>query len=557
MADASAQPLDVVLCWHMHQPWYRVDDAFVRPWVYLHALKDYADMASHLEAVPGARAVVNFVPTLVEQIDLYAAEFAAWRERRAPFSDPLLQALATRAMPADPAARRALVTTCSEIAYRRARERHPPLGVLVDFCHPLRGSPDLGRYLSDAAVEDLLVGAHLAWIGEFDRRIDARAHALLRKGSGYDFRDRELLLELVAERIEGLLPRYRTLATRGTIELGMSPWAHPLLPLLLDFASAREASRELALPTAAAYPGGGERARWHFAAGRETFARAFSVRPSGCWPPEAALSDAALALVDDEGFAWAVSSGAVLRQSLDAASHADSVHRSATLGRHRTRIFFRDDGLSDLIGFVYKDWSAGAAVDDLVRHLEHIAAGRRRDDAVVTIALDGENAWEHFPGNGFEFLHTLYGRLAHHPALRLTTFSEHLARTPAAAHLDHLVAGSWVHGSLTTWIGHADKNLAWDRLVEAKRAADAAPRSEALARALGVCEGSDWFWWLGDVHGAEVVGPFDALYRAQLAALYRVLGVAPPVDLGAPLARASGSGAHVMMPTDGPRGASD
>lgn len=539
----------------MHQPWYRVGESFARPWVYLHVLKDYADMAGHLESVPGARAVVNFVPTLIEQIEVYATELAAWRECRASFTDPLLQALAAPSLPTDPEGRLALVQSCLAIAYERGRERHPPLGVLLDFCLPLRGAPALGHYLSDAAIEDLLVGVHLAWLGEYDHLEDPRARALLNKGVGYAFADREMLLDLITERVGGILARYRVLAERGTVELAMSPWAHPILPLLLDFATAREASPGLALPAAPTYPGGDARARWHFAAGRETFIRAFGSAPAGCWPPEAALSDAAAALVDEEGFVWAVSSGTVLRQSLDAEAHAEAVHRAVVLGDRQTRFFFRDDGLSDLIGFAYKDWPAAAAVDDLVRHLENIAAERRRDDAVVTIALDGENAWEHFSGNGFEFLRTLYARLASHSALRLTTFSEHLSRAPAPARIEGLVAGSWVHGALTTWIGHADKNLAWDRLVDAKRAFDLAPSSAPLARALGICEASDWFWWLGDVHGPEVVEQFDTLYRAQLGVLYQTLGVAPPPDLTTPLGRASGAGAHVMLPTDDGRGA--
>ena len=65
------KPLNIVLCWHMHQPDYRGPDGsdYELPWVYLHGLKDYSDMASHLEKHGDARAVVNFAPVLLEQID--------------------------------------------------------------------------------------------------------------------------------------------------------------------------------------------------------------------------------------------------------------------------------------------------------------------------------------------------------------------------------------------------------------------------------------------------------------------------------------------------------
>ena len=55
----------------MHQPQYRnlLTGRQLRPWAYLHGIKDYVDMAVHLESVPEACAVVNFSPVLLEQLD--------------------------------------------------------------------------------------------------------------------------------------------------------------------------------------------------------------------------------------------------------------------------------------------------------------------------------------------------------------------------------------------------------------------------------------------------------------------------------------------------------
>ncbi|MGH8865832.1 MAG: hypothetical protein ACREVZ_14505, partial [Burkholderiales bacterium] len=54
--------LDLVLLWHMHQPDFRdhATGEYAQPWVYLHAIKDYSDMAAHFENHPKVRAVVNF-----------------------------------------------------------------------------------------------------------------------------------------------------------------------------------------------------------------------------------------------------------------------------------------------------------------------------------------------------------------------------------------------------------------------------------------------------------------------------------------------------------------
>ena len=168
---------------------------------------------------------------------------------------------------------------------------------------------------------------------------------------------------------------------------------------------------------------------------------------------------------------------------------------------------------------------------------------------MVSIILDGENAWEHYPENGYYFLSALYRRLADHPGIELTTFSEALERCPVPAELPRLVAGSWVYGTFSTWIGDPDKNRGWDMLGAAKRACDAALASgrlgeEQRARALkqlAVCEGSDWFWWFGDYNPADTVSDFDRLYRRHLSNLYRLIGKEPPAYLEQPLTHGGGA----------------
>jgi len=109
------------------------------------------------------------------------------------------------------------------------------------------------------------------------------------------------------------------------------------------------------------------------------------------------------------------------------------------------------------------------------------------------------------------------------------------------------VAGSWVQGTLATWMGDADKNAAWDLLCDAKLAYDEAlPRLSRTAwaaaqRQLALCESSDWFWWFGDYNPAEAVQQFDRLYRRQLANLYRLLGMPVPPALSVPICEGRGS----------------
>jgi alpha-amylase/alpha-mannosidase (GH57 family) len=546
--------LKVVLAWHMHQPQYRdlAAGAYRLPWTYLHATKDYVDMAAHLEAVPAARAVVNFAPLLLEQLADYAAQIDRFQRDGTIIGDPLLAALAGESMPAAATARRAIVSACRRAHDRRMIERFPAFLALDELAARIEAQPFHLAYLNDGFLADLLVWYHLAWIGETVRRSDRRVRRLMDRERGYTPADRRELLGLMGELIASVVPRYRALAERGQVELSVTPYAHPILPLLLDFASAHQAQPAAPLP-ARRYPGGEERARWHIRHGQETFERHFGFRPAGCWPAEGAVCEPSLAMLAGAGVTWAASGQGVLTHSLHAAGHAPHALKEAWLYKpYRTpggpACFFRDDDLSDRIGFRYASWHADDAVADLVQALEHSAeVSRDHPDRVASIVLDGENAWEHYPENGYYFLGALYRRLAESPTLELTTFREALKTSPPHD-LPRLVAGSWVYGNFSTWIGDAQKNRGWEMLIEAKEAFDRATipadNRAAAERQLAVCEGSDWFWWFGDYNPAATVSDFDALFRLHLANLYRLIGREVPETVTHAFAHGHGAPVH-------------
>ncbi|WP_127477694.1 glycoside hydrolase family 57 protein [Sulfurivermis fontis] len=541
----SANPrLKVVLCWHMHQPQYfdLESGQYQLPWTYLHAIKDYVDMAAIIEAVPGARAVINFAPTLLEQLDDYALMVRDYLNRGAPLRDPLLAALVAPALPGDAEQRLLLIKNCLRANEIRLIDRFPQFRLLADIARCVEGAPRMVRYLDEQYLIDLLVWYHLAWMGETVRRGDSRVQQLMERGSGYTQADRRLLLQLIGELLDSVVPRYRRLAQDGRIELSVTPYAHPIMPLLLDIQSAREAMPEARLPLLEKYPGGEARVRWHVREGIRVFEQHFGSRPRGCWPSEGGVSTATVRLLAEEGFVWAASGESVLRNSLHRAAvpRSQCIHRPYQVDGAAMYCFFRDDGLSDLIGFTYANWHADDAVNNLVHHLENIAAACAEEpNRVVSIIMDGENAWEYYPENGFHFLSALYRRLATHPGLELTTFGDCVDAGLVPTPLSQLVAGSWVYGTFSTWIGEVDKNHAWDLLGDAKRAFDAAVAAgrlsgERLREAelqLGVCEGSDWFWWFGDYNPADSVRDFDRLFRMQLAKLYRLIGEEPPASI--------------------------
>src|SRR5262249_61037937 len=97
--------LPVVLLWHMHQPQYRdaITGQYTLPWTYLHAIKDYTDMAAHLEANPAARAVVNFTPVLIEQLEELARRIREHLESGAPLPAAVRALLGPAPLPQRPA----------------------------------------------------------------------------------------------------------------------------------------------------------------------------------------------------------------------------------------------------------------------------------------------------------------------------------------------------------------------------------------------------------------------------------------------------------------------
>jgi len=559
--------LIVCLYWHMHQPDYRdyVSGEFTLPWTYLHAIKDYTDMAYHLEANPEARATFNFVPVLLDQLDEYTRQFAEGK-----VIDPLLSLLAVQKVDNLTAGQRSLIfDSCFKNNHTKMIEPFPHYHRLFElFKHiEVQGEQDDFNYLSNQYLMDLLVWYHLAWTGESVRRNHELVARLMTKGCQFSATDRRELYDLIGELIAGIVPRYRKLMEKGQVEITSTPHFHPILPLLLDFDSAHEAMPGATLPEYDRYPGGINRANAHIESAIESHCARFGQPPQGMWPAEGGLSQAALMLLAKHGMRWAATGEGVLAHSLGRLYGASLPQRQDYLYKpyqvsdsgKEIICFFRDDHLSDKIGFEYRSWHGRDAVMDFMHELEAV---RQRTDPsetpVVSIILDGENAWEYYPYNAYYFLTELYEALAEHPYIEMATFSEltrhctDLANNEellelesfhganiALENLPYLVAGSWVYGNFSTWIGSPDKNRGWDLLCEAKKSYDLVITSGRLSaaekvlaeRQLGDCEGSDWFWWFGDYNPSHSVQSFDYLYRHNLANLYRMLKLPPPKTL--------------------------
>ncbi|ACT50518.1 glycoside hydrolase family 57 protein [Methylovorus glucosotrophus] len=547
------------LYWHMHQPDYRdtLTGQYVLPWTYLHAIKDYTDMAWHLEANPQARVTFNFVPVLLDQLEDYSDQFATGDIR-----DPLLALLAEEALD------NISTDQCNLIIDSCFKSHHEKM--LAPFAHyqrlhniykalQIEGSAAF-NYLSAQYKADLLVWYHLAWTGESIRRTNTFVQKLMEKGTQFTLDERRALFRLIGELISGLIPRYKALQDQGRIELSTTPHYHPIVPLLLDFKSTRDAMPYAPLPHSPRYPGGSDRACAHIRQAQASHATRFGKPATGMWPAEGAVSYATLTLMAQHGLKWAATGEGVLTHSLYKSFEGFGLAKQDYLyqpyritdGHHDILCFFRDDGLSDKIGFEYSKLYASEAVSDFIRSLEQIqSANTRTQCPVVSVILDGENAWEYYPYNAYYFLSELYAALVDHPNIEMATFSDILAmpgNTVAMETLPEVAAGSWVYGSFSTWIGSAEKNRGWDLLCDAKECYDRAMQDGLLTqeeivaceRQLAICEGSDWFWWFGDYNSAMSVDSFDRLYRRNLSNLYHLLKLPVPEVLNHPISVGAG-----------------
>ncbi len=552
-------PIKLVLCWHMHQPYYRsvIDKQYQLPWVYLHAIKDYADMIAHLEAHPKAKAVINFVPVLLEQIDDYRQQLHDYLHHATRMHDPLLNWLAgVDKISKKLSVRTHIIQACQKAHAAQMIDPYPQYKKLLDIVthlhHPQQLDNESISYLNTQYFIDLLMWYHLAWLGYTVKQHDPRCGVLLAKGKNFNPEDRRTLLSIIHDILDTLLPRYQKLAQAGQIELSMTPYAHPITPLLLDFNSTSCATPQALLPEAAHYPGGKERAKWHIEKGLDCFQHYFQQQPTGVWLAEGAMSEESIQLLDEYHIHWSASGEAVwhnsARKSADPQEHLDkktTLFSPCQLQQSQCQLFFRDDGLSDLIGFQYKDWNTEDAINDFCQHIQNIASAQAENvqDHVISIIMDGENAWEYYPDNAYHFLDALYRCLTQHPQIELSTFEAIYQQQLPCHTFSSLCAGSWVFGSFSTWMGDKDKNKAWDYLVAAKKAYDKVIASNKLTteqqqlatQQLAMCESSDWFWWFGDYNPSESVQAFDQLFRQHLLKLYQLLQLEPPIYLDIPI----------------------
>jgi len=539
--------LRVIVLWHQHQPFYKdlVTGEYRLPWVRLHALKDYYGMVKLLDEFPNVHQTFNLVPSLITQIQDYANGTA---------HDPFLRVAAVPARDLTSTERLFALQYLFQANPVNMIGRYPRYQELWGRFRSAGDSPERAeKYFQPQDFTDLQVLSQIAWFDEFFLD-EPNTAALIKKGRGYSLEDQGFVIARQMELLGRVLPAHATAAQAGRIEISTSPFYHPILPLVCDTNMGGVSTPGLALPqNRFRRP---EDAREQLLRGLDLHSEVFGVRPVGVWPSEGSVSEEALSIAQSLGVKWMATDEGVLGRSLginfgrdgggrlpaQTAEKLYAIHRFEN-GQTEMHLVFRDHTISDLIGFVYSGMPPQDAANHLLQNIRNAAQpvldqGR---DAVVSIILDGENAWEYYPQSGREFLRRFYERLQREPGVEAVTVSEAIARQHDFNRFSSLVPGSWIDANFNVWIGAPEDNRSWDYLYHARNFySEAAPRASEAQRALAfqellIAEGSDWNWWYGPEHSSANDREFDELYRKHLSNVYQAMGATPPDYLAQPI----------------------
>jgi alpha-amylase/alpha-mannosidase (GH57 family) len=539
--------LRLIFLWHQHQPFYKdlVTGEYRLPWVRLHALKDYYGMVKLLDEFPDVHQNFNLVPSLITQIQDYVAGTA---------QDPFLKVAATPAKDLTQKERLFALQYLFQANHANVIGRYPRFRELLERFREHAYLPEKAEKYFDAQhFTDLQVLSQIAWFDEFFLE-DKDIAVLIKKERNYSLDDQSFVIKRERELLAKVLPAYADAAKKGSIEISATPFYHPILPLVCDTNAGAISSPGLPLPqNRFRHP---EDAREQLVRALDLHEKVFGVRPQGVWPSEGSVSEETLTIAHSLGIKWMATDEGVLGRSIGVSFDRDgngrlpwhlaerlyNVHRYES-GPATMHMVFRDHTISDLIGFVYSGMDPGDAAGHLLHNIKEaarpvLAQGR---DTVVSVILDGENAWEYYPKSGREFLRRFYHALQRESGLEAVTVSEAINRTRNVPPLKSLVPGSWINANFNVWIGAPEDNRAWDYLHHAREfyaqhstQATEAQRKLAFEELL-IAEGSDWNWWYGPEHHSANDRDFDELYRKHLSNIYQALGASPPDYLSQPI----------------------
>jgi len=586
------KPVYLNIIWHQHQPLY-VDpekDQLQGPWVRTHATKDYYDMAAMLREYPDVHCNINLTTSLLLQLQEY------YVKRLGPFVDVKANRVNAKAFltkwkgKTDPWVDIALTPTLSltdeqkSYLYRNTwnafgisevmLDRFPEYKALKEKLEAHQERP--ADLFNEQGLRDLKFWFYLAYFDpdflhggvQLPDGSICDLSEYLQERDGKFYRTKRITEKdcnrIVAEAYKvsaNIVPIHKELlyssqTHQGQIELITTPFYHPILPLIYDSDLARECQPADSLPSRFSFP---EDADAQVAKAVRMFAKLFGTAPRGMWPGEGSVAQPVLGTFRNHGIDWIASDVKILKKSTPPGQRNTTVYafpaESTTNNEKKISIVFRNTELSDRIGFTYQNLEGEEAAEDFVQSVLRFAPMDNEEDVLITVILDGENAWEWYRKtiDGKDLLHALYRKLSKLFVSRqiiTTTMSEYIDgntargikphRVEKQQQMNRLFPGSWINGNFDTWIGEAEENKAWEYLLRTREdlqrsgVVQPSPYSDEPSGStrewnawkaweeMYAAEGSDWFWWYGNDQLAPAGDkPFDDAFRVHLENVYK------------------------------------
>ncbi|WP_415396131.1 glycoside hydrolase [Sulfurimonas sp. CS5] len=518
--------LKLSFLWHMHQPDYRDSEGIMKmPWVFLHAIKDYYDMPWMLSKFSKLKATFNLTPSLIEQLNLCSEPLKY---------DYFFQLYNMHPLELSSSQREWFVKICKSPNYDTVIKPMPRFNELYYL-----------ESFSDEELIDLQMQFLLAWCGNYLRLNNETVKVLFQKERDYSSEDKTLLLDTLSAFIGEILPFYTSLLKRKIISISTTPYFHPILPLLIDMDNVQKANIHTKTPqNPLSFK---DDAIKHVKRAKKLYKETFGVEPVGFWPAEGAVDVKSIEIYKNEGIKWIATDEDILFKSL-----GDNKRANLYKPYQYNEVFiaFRDHAMSDLIGFDYRFRPASQSVEQFISAIAPLASEDKQD--TLFIILDGENAWEYYKDNAYPFFMKLYEKLSDLPWCKTICMDELIE--DEALELENLKPGSWISGDFSTWVGHPDKNRAWELLFQARRDYDNYTHEisdkdyKTIENHFLTAQCSDWFWWYGDEHFTEFAAEFDMLFRKHLISIYELLNMQPPEGLFEPIIKHKSGTSFILKP---------
>jgi alpha-amylase/alpha-mannosidase (GH57 family) len=541
---SKSKKLSVAFYWHMHQPVYQMSlkGDYIMPWVRLHAVKDYLDMALWAKKFPNLKLNFNYVPVLLDAIIDYGennahdihSRMTVIPQEKFTDEDKIF-----------------ILNNFFDANYQTMILPNPEYHRLYQKAQISEGS-DIGAF-SEQEYADITALFNLAWIDSSFKTSNKELKKLVKKGKNYTLEDRVKIIEIQREIIKKIIPTIKKLISQNKVEITTSPYYHPILPILLDYKNIKKNQSQeddfTGLKTEMD-------AKIQTEMALDRIEEIFGKRPRGIWPSEQCISGKTLEMLSGLGVKWSISDEGILANSIncefehDFKGYLKEPYHLLKTYQYKTKnsdikMIFRDSSIPNLISFEYQNHNPLATAADLydrIKVLQSKILSSPDNEHLLTIALDGENCWENYLEDGASFLKTLYTLITEDETLETVLISDYLENAKENKVLSKIASGSWINRNFKLWIDEPVKDIAWSylRLVRedfsnfAKREPQN-PNIEAARRELFICEGSDWFWWYGEPNDSGRDNIFDFLYRTHLKNVYKYLELDPPKYLDEPL----------------------